>query len=156
MDKSIFQFVLRYSKRQQVILVIMAFVSLPFYFLLLNVPKQIVDEALIDDGGSASGAFPKSLLGFEFNQIEFLLALCFLFLVLVIINGGFKYFINVLRRENKLKNIEEPVVYHSIFPPTYYSFIFRTEKMRDDFNFGLKIIRGNGIYQNIIDRYIKY
>jgi putative ABC transport system ATP-binding protein len=97
MDKGLFQFVLRYSKKEQLFLGIMAAISFPFYFLSLDIPKQIVDDALGGKGGSDGLAFPKEFFGFELNQIEFLLALCLLFLALVFINGGFKYFINVYR-----------------------------------------------------------
>ncbi len=45
---------------------------------------------------------------------------------------------------------------HTIFPPTKYSFVFKLEKIRDDFNQGLKIIRENGTYDLIMDRYQDY
>ncbi len=97
MDKGIFQYVLRYSKKEQLTLGLLAALSFPFYFLSLDLPKQIVDDALGGKSGSKDLAFPKNILGFELNQIEFLLTLCLAFLVLVFINGGFKYFINVYR-----------------------------------------------------------
>ena len=97
MDKGIFQFVLRYSRKEQLFLGLMAGASLPFYFFYLALPKQIIDDALGGKGGGKDLAFPKNYMGFELAQVEYLLTLCGLFLLLVFINGGFKYFINVYR-----------------------------------------------------------
>jgi hypothetical protein len=57
----------------------------------LDLPKIIINEAI---GGRD---FPQAILGFELEQIPFLMLLCGTFLLLVTINGGFKYFINVYR-----------------------------------------------------------
>ena len=67
--------------------------SYPFYYFSLDLPKTIVNEAI---GGNLSD-FPKTLLGHDLEQINYLLALCIAFLCLVLVNGGFKYFINVYR-----------------------------------------------------------
>ena len=97
MDKGIFQYVLRYSKKEQLFLGILAGASLPFYFIYLALPKQIIDDALGGKSGSKELAFPKNYLGMELEQVPYLLTLCGLFLLLVFVNGGFKYFINVYR-----------------------------------------------------------
>jgi ABC-type multidrug transport system fused ATPase/permease subunit len=65
--------------------------SFPFLYFSLELPKTIVNKAI---GGSE---FPRIYYGIEFNQIEFLLFLCALFLVLVGINGAFKYYVNVYK-----------------------------------------------------------
>lgn len=93
MDKGIFQYVWRYSKKEQMFLGLMAAASFPFYFIMLDVPKMIVDDVL----GGKGGSFPIEFFGFDLSQKEFLVSLCLIFLVLVFINGGFKYFINVYR-----------------------------------------------------------
>ncbi|MDP6426398.1 MAG: ABC transporter transmembrane domain-containing protein [Rhodospirillales bacterium] len=95
MEKGIFQFVLRYSKKEQIYLLVMALASLPFYFFSLDLPKQIVDNAI--KGKEKGITFPFNYYGLELEQVPFLLVLCFLFLLLVFINGGIKYFINVYR-----------------------------------------------------------
>lgn len=91
MDKGIFGFILRYSKRQQITLLLIIAFSYPFYYYSLDLPKTIINEAI---GGSH---FPVDIFGQEFEQINYLLTLSFAFLALVLINGGFKYFINVYR-----------------------------------------------------------
>lgn len=91
MEPTIFKFIFKYSKKQQLILLTLTLISFPFLYLSLDLPKIIVNEAI---GGSE---FPQTLLSFELDQIPYLLALCFVFLGLVLINGAFKYSINVYR-----------------------------------------------------------
>jgi len=69
----------------------MAVVSFPFLYYSYDLPKIIVNKAI---GG---GDGPRSIFGTELGQIEYLLVLSFIFLALVAINGGFKYYINVYR-----------------------------------------------------------
>ena len=91
MSKSIFAFIWRYSKREQIIVLLMTLASFPFLYLSLEVPKTIINEAL---GG---GSFPKPLFGFELGQITYLLTLCTVFLLLVLTNGVFKMRINIYK-----------------------------------------------------------
>lgn len=91
MEPNIFKFVWRYSKRQQVILLVLTAISFPFLYLSLELPKTIVNEAI---GGTD---FPKGILSVELDQIAFLFTLSAAFLILVFVNGGFKYAINVYR-----------------------------------------------------------
>jgi len=91
MEPTLFKYILRYSKRQQVTLLLVTFVSFPFLYFSLDLPKIIINDAI------AGAEFPKSIFGYELEQIEYLLVLCFAFLGLVLINGGFKFWINVFR-----------------------------------------------------------
>ena len=91
MESSIFRYVLRYSRREQALLLVMTILAFPFLYMSLDLPKTIVNQAI---GGRD---FPRTVLGYELEQIPFLLLLSGLFLALVFINGGFKYFINVYR-----------------------------------------------------------
>ena len=93
MEPSIFKFVLKYSLREQILLLVLTIASFPFFYLLLYLPKVIVNEAIDTD----VSAFPVEVLGIELWQIEYLMALCATFLGLVLVNGGFKYFLNVYR-----------------------------------------------------------
>ncbi|WP_038015670.1 ABC transporter transmembrane domain-containing protein [Thalassobaculum salexigens] len=94
MESTIYRFILRYSKREQIILLVMTLISFPFLYYSLDLPKRIVNEAL---GAKGTTDFPITFLGIEFHQLEYLWTLSGLFLVLVFINGGFKYWINVYR-----------------------------------------------------------
>ncbi|HLF31111.1 MAG TPA: ABC transporter transmembrane domain-containing protein [Xanthomonadales bacterium] len=91
MESGIFKFILHFSLRDQVRLVLMSAAGLPFLYLTLELPKIIVNEAI--DGTD----FPKHLLGWAFEQIPYLLLLCGLFLALVIVSGTLKYFTSTYR-----------------------------------------------------------
>jgi ABC-type multidrug transport system fused ATPase/permease subunit len=91
MESSIFRFVLRYSRKEQILLLLVTFSAFPFLYISLDLPKTIINEAI---GGKD---FPQELFGQPLEQVPYLLTLCGAFLVLVFINGGFKYAINVYR-----------------------------------------------------------
>ena len=92
MDRNIFAFIWRHSKRQQVAIAIATIASFPILYYTLELPAIIVDEAI-----GAVIEYPTSILGLQFDQVEYLLVLSFMFLGLVCINGVFKYYINVYR-----------------------------------------------------------
>lgn len=91
MEPTLFKFIWRYSKTQQITLLFVTLLSFPFLYFSLDLPKTIINEAI------AGKDFPKSVFGQDFEQIEYLLVLCFAFLGLVLINGGFKFWVNVFR-----------------------------------------------------------
>jgi ABC-type multidrug transport system fused ATPase/permease subunit len=91
MESSIFRFVLKHSRREQILLLTFTMLAFPFIYMSLELPKTIINQAI---GGRD---FPQRVLGYELEQIPFLLLLCGIFLALVFVNGGFKYFINVYR-----------------------------------------------------------
>ena len=91
MEKNIFRFVLRYSTRQQVVILLLTLSSFPFLYYSLELPKQIVNDAI---GGQN---FPKEFFGFQFDQVPYLILLSLLFLTLVVVNGVFKFRINTLK-----------------------------------------------------------
>ena len=82
MQPSVFRFIWHYSKREQALLLLLTIIAFPFLYLSLDLPKIIINEAI---GGSD---FPMSLLGFELDQIPYLLTLCGVFLVLVFTTIG--------------------------------------------------------------------
>src|SRR5260370_23194383 len=89
LDPSIYGYILHYSLREQIYLVIATLLSFPFLYYSLDLPKQIVNNAI------SGKQFPENFLGFGLEQIPYLLVLCGIFLVLVLINGWFKLHINV-------------------------------------------------------------
>ena len=103
MDKSIFKFIFRHTKPQQIYVLFITAASLPFYYASLDIPKLIVNTALEADDPTVEGdEFPRPLrvLGIELgdmDQMTLLFTLCFLFLALVCINGGFKMYINIYK-----------------------------------------------------------
>ena len=88
-QKSIFGFVFKYSRKDQLLLLAVTFASFPPLYLSLDLPKRIINSAI--NGRD----FPVEFLWMELDQIPFLMLLCFLFLALVMVNGAFKYCINL-------------------------------------------------------------
>src|SRR6267154_4586821 len=86
---TIYGFILRHSRREQIYLVVVTLLSFPFLYYSLELPKVIINQAI---GGKK---FPQEIVGIELGQIPYLVLLCSVFLVLVLINGWFKYHLNV-------------------------------------------------------------
>jgi putative ABC transport system ATP-binding protein len=112
MEKNLFKYIWHHSRAEQIGILFLVLVSLPFYFLSLDLPKTIVNRGILGDGfegpGSTQPVFdlglpfaemltdaPVSIFdGFELEQEGLLFAFSFAFLALVLVNGGFKYVIN--------------------------------------------------------------
>jgi putative ABC transport system ATP-binding protein len=90
MDRNIFRYIWRHSARAQVLALLMTGASFPFLYYTLQLPKIIINDALAESGS-------RTILGHSLNQVHYLFALCGVFLALVLINGGFKYVINVYK-----------------------------------------------------------
>ncbi len=106
MEQSIFRFVWTHSKREQIAILLLIVLSLLFYWAALEIPKRIVNEALqgraFPPGQTTVPAtsvwnwLPDWLVGgTQLDQIGFLFALSGIYLLLVLINGAFKYIINL-------------------------------------------------------------
>jgi ABC-type multidrug transport system fused ATPase/permease subunit len=85
----LFSYILRRTWRHQVGLVIVALLSMPVLYATLELPKTIINSALDSD------EFPTMYAGVRLEQVEFLLALCLLFLLAVISHGIVKYVANL-------------------------------------------------------------
>jgi putative ABC transport system ATP-binding protein len=120
MEKSLFRYVWRHTKPEQFSILLIIVLAQIFYFLSLNIPKTIVNEAIQGRSfpkdaqgnvveGSTTNFFaidlpiPKFISdvgsihifdGIPLEQIPYLIALSLLFLAMVIINGQFKLNIN--------------------------------------------------------------
>lgn len=100
MENGLFAYILRYSRRQQIVLTLMTVMSFPFYYLSLDLPKTIINDAISGTSFPVNASI--ELLGISvdfgsYEQVPYLLILCFAFLLLVLINSGFKLFINIYR-----------------------------------------------------------
>ncbi len=103
MESTVYKFIFRYSRKEQIFILLFTLFSLPFYYASLDIPKLIVNHVLADPDSLSSGSAdlrPVVILGIPLGEMErlALLALyCGLFLALVLANGGFKYVINVYK-----------------------------------------------------------
>ena len=93
MEPTIYRYILRHSARQQVALTLMAAASFPFLYAFYELPKLIVNEAILAE----TTVFPVELAGTVLGQTDYLFLLSAAFLLLVVFNQGFKYAINVYR-----------------------------------------------------------
>ncbi|MBV8120262.1 MAG: ABC transporter ATP-binding protein/permease [Alphaproteobacteria bacterium] len=91
LEPSIYRFILRYSLRQQLVLLLLTLLSFPFLYYSLELPKIITNRAIKPHYVS------QTIFGHPFAQIPYLMLLCFAFLLLVFINGAFKYYINTYK-----------------------------------------------------------
>jgi putative ABC transport system ATP-binding protein len=94
MEPTIFKFIWRYSKRQQLIMLGLTVASWPILYYTLELPKIIINQVI---GPGSGGDTIVPIYGMQFETVTALIGLCIIFLVLVLISGGIKYFINVFR-----------------------------------------------------------
>ncbi len=113
LEPRLFPYIWRYSKGEQFRICAVVLASLPFYFASLDLPKRIVNDAITGKAfshGEATAPFLEITVswpdlvgggttrlfeGFQVDRFELLLGLSTLFLGLVLINGAFKFWINL-------------------------------------------------------------
>ena len=93
MEKSIHRFVLRHARTETLFLIALTLVSLPLYYLALDIPKTIMNKAIVGKGMT----WPVEVAGVDFSQVGYLFLLCAAFLVAVLVNGGLKQYLNTLK-----------------------------------------------------------
>ncbi|MEL6372882.1 MAG: ABC transporter ATP-binding protein [Pseudomonadota bacterium] len=115
MEPNLFKYVWQHTRLQQLYVLGIVLISMPFLFLSLDLPRQIVNGPIQGAGFSAPGdtqtllkitvpfsgseQTPPVVLfeGFQFDRSATLLVLSLIFLTLVIINGLFKFYINTYK-----------------------------------------------------------
>lgn len=91
MEKSIFQFIWKYSKKNQLVLLLITLLTFPLLYITLELPKRIINDAI---SGSNEGVV---ILGISLSQVEFLMVLCAGFLLAVLANGLLKMRLNTMK-----------------------------------------------------------
>ncbi|WP_048426611.1 hypothetical protein [Methylobacterium indicum] len=83
------RYIIRATLRYQYRLVLLSLLTLPAAWLLLEIPKHIINHALAD----AEGGRPSRMmfLGFDLGRVELLFALCASYLAVLILGGLAKY-----------------------------------------------------------------
>ncbi|MBC6408462.1 MAG: cyclic nucleotide-binding domain-containing protein [Rhodobacteraceae bacterium] len=118
MEKTLFGFIWKYSKRQQFILLLVTVTSFPLLYASLELPKIIINDAI---GAQTSNV---SYFGIAFTQIEFLLILCFAFLATVFANGIVKMRLNTMKgvlAERMLRRFRFQLITRMMrFPQPYF------------------------------------
>lgn len=118
METTVLNFIKRYTRTQQLVLLTITAASFPFLYFSLDVPKTIINKAI---GGKG---LPTEFLGFPVDRIEYLLVLCGIFFALVFINGGFKFCIHVYQGivgERMLRRLRYQLITQILrFPLPYF------------------------------------
>jgi putative ABC transport system ATP-binding protein len=143
MDKNLAKYIWSNTSRHQLWILFIILLSMPTYFLSLDLPKQIVNGPIQGDGFNTPGAqqtFLKLSLdlpnwissaepvvlfdGFQLERFQMLMALSGAFLLLVIINGLFKLYINTYKGrlgERMLRRLRFQLVDRVLrFPPNVF------------------------------------
>ncbi len=140
MERNLFKYIWRHSKREQIVVLVIVLASLPFYFVSLSLPAAIVNGPIegtwFQEGVSRPfleiylpfsewfGERIRLFEGFQLTRVEMLLALSFSYLGLVFINGQFKFQVNTLKGrmgERMLRRVRFELVDRVLrFPPSYF------------------------------------
>lgn len=118
MEKSLFKFIWKYSKRAQIIQLLITLLTFPVLFATLELPKRIINDAI---GGSGENI---AFLGIEFSQLQFLMVLCTGFFLAVLANGVFKMRLNTMKgqlAERLLRRLRYQLLTRVLrFPKSYF------------------------------------
>ncbi len=118
MEKTLFAFIWKHSRRQQLMLLIFSLISFPFLYVSLELPKRIINDAI----GSPTDRV--GVLGYDLTQIEFLMVLCFAYLATVLVSGLMKMRINTMKgvlAERMLRRLRYTLISRMMrFPKPYF------------------------------------
>jgi putative ABC transport system ATP-binding protein len=110
MEPKLFKYIWRHSKRDQRMILLIVVIGLIVYFVSLDLPKRIINDAI--QGRAFKGADTAPFLkldiplpdfmggpvtlfdGVQLHQIAYLFALCFSYLFFVVLNGWIKQLVN--------------------------------------------------------------
>jgi putative ABC transport system ATP-binding protein len=138
METRLSRYIWNHTRSQQLWILLVVALSMVPYFLSFDLPKQIVNGPIQGNGFETPGATQRFLpisfdlpifgevnlfSGFELGRQETLLALSLVFLLLVIINGLFKFYINTYKGrlgERLLRRIRFELIDRVLrFPPNH-------------------------------------
>jgi len=111
LERNILKFTWIHSRSAQIYILFIVLLSMPTYFMSLDLPKQIVNGPILGQGFETAGAeqtFMKLswtfageewvlFSGLQLERLNMLFALSGTFLTLIIINGLFKFYINTYK-----------------------------------------------------------
>src|SRR4029079_9141951 len=111
MQRNLFSYIWRFSRPEQLLILLLVVFAQVFYFLSLTVPKSIVNNGItglafkdhktipflvweLDLSAIFPGKVIHILDGFQVDQLQYLVVMSFVFLAAVVVNGQFKKSIN--------------------------------------------------------------
>ena len=143
MEASLFRYIWQQTRREQLWVLFIILASMPFNYLMLDLPKYIVNGPIQAKGFERAtdtqhyfqvrvpvpsivngDGFIELLHGFDLNRVWSLIVLSAAFLVLVIVNGLFKFYINTYKGrlgERMLQQLRYDLIDRVLrFPPTEF------------------------------------
>lgn len=118
MDSTLFAFIWKHSKREQLSLLIFTIITFPFLYVSLELPKRIINDAI----GAKSPVI--DFYGYEVSQIQFLTGLCLAYLAAVLVHGLLKMRLNTMKgvtAERLLRRFRYSLIERMMrFPKRYY------------------------------------
>jgi putative ABC transport system ATP-binding protein len=139
MENRLSRYIWKHTSRQQLWILLVVAISMIPYFLSFDLPKQIVNGPIQGTGFENEGATQvfgnisfdlpwighvELFSGFNLDRVSMLFALSAVFLLLVIINGLFKFYINTYKGrlgERLLRRIRFELVDRILrFPPSQF------------------------------------
>lgn len=119
MEATLFAFIWKHSRKQQLVLLLLTVLSFPFLYASLELPKQIINGAI----GAPNDTV--TVLGFTVTQVQYLMILCFAFLATVIASGLMKMRINTMKgvlAERMLRRLRFTLIHRTMrFPKSYFA-----------------------------------
>ncbi|NOC45508.1 ABC transporter transmembrane domain-containing protein [Ruegeria sp. HKCCD7559] len=119
MESTLFAFIWKYSKKQQLVLLLLTVLSFPFLYASLELPKQIINDAIGAPGDTVT------IWSFTVTQVQYLMILCVAFLATVIVSGVMKMRINTMKgvlAERMLRRLRYTLFQRSMrFPKSYFA-----------------------------------
>ena len=124
-ERSLFRFIWKYSKRDQLLLLLVTACLFPLLYLTLELPKRIINDAI----GSETSTI--TVLGQSFDQLTFLWILCGAFLLSVLCHGLLKMRINTMKgvlAERMLRRFRYQLIARVLrFPQPYFERVSQGE-----------------------------
>lgn len=139
MDKSLARYIWKHTRAQQLWILLVVLLSMIPYYMTFDLPKLIVNGAIQGQGFETEGAtqtyFPIAFDvpgvgpihlfgGIELDRLSSLAMLSGIYLLLIIVNGGFKFYINTYKGrlgERMLRRIRFELVDRVLrFPPAQF------------------------------------
>ena len=143
LEKNLGRYIWNHTRYQQMWILVVVLLSMPTYFMSFDLPKQIVNGPIQGQGfetGEATQTFLKIKIGFpdwlssandivlfsgfQLGRFQMLMALSGIFLLLVIINGLFKLYINTYKGrlgERMLRRLRYELIDRIVrFPPSVF------------------------------------
>jgi len=142
MERGLFGFIIKYSRRDQLLIVPLVVLSMIFYYASLDLPKTIINQPIQGKGFSnpestmafmrlgfklpdfLGGQAVHIFDGFELERTPYLIALTLTFLSLIIISGWIKFQINTMKGwmgERMLRRLRYDLFDHILrFPLSHF------------------------------------